>query len=269
MPNVSEIAPLLIVIRLEEFDYAGATAIAVVMLLASFAHAARDQPACSAGPSCGPDGCERCPSRSAPSPASERLRLARLSGRATEPALVRWLIIGIARRVPRGLPGAAARPVFTAGLRSGIGAYLGALDASRRARRDPADAAGRGDLGAAQPGLRRDRRLGHRQVRVSRQEPADHADRPAVLGVAGHLRPDLRAAVRRAGLFGPWLQAHDIKIIFALPGIVLATIFVTFPVRRARADPADAGAGHAGGGSRALARRLAAGRRSCASPCRT
>ncbi len=31
------------------------------------------------------------------------------------------------------------------------------------------------------------------------------------------------------GLIGPWLQAHDIKIIFALPGIVLATIFVTFP----------------------------------------
>jgi sulfate transport system permease protein len=31
------------------------------------------------------------------------------------------------------------------------------------------------------------------------------------------------------GLFGPWLQAHDIKIIFALPGIVLATLFVTFP----------------------------------------
>jgi len=31
------------------------------------------------------------------------------------------------------------------------------------------------------------------------------------------------------GLLGPWLAAHDIKIIFALPGIVLATIFVTFP----------------------------------------
>jgi sulfate transport system permease protein len=31
------------------------------------------------------------------------------------------------------------------------------------------------------------------------------------------------------GLFGPWLAAHDIKIIFALPGIVLATTFVTFP----------------------------------------
>jgi sulfate transport system permease protein len=31
------------------------------------------------------------------------------------------------------------------------------------------------------------------------------------------------------GLFGPWLSAHDVKIIFAVPGIVLATIFVTFP----------------------------------------
>jgi len=31
------------------------------------------------------------------------------------------------------------------------------------------------------------------------------------------------------GWLGPWLQAHDIKIIFAVPGLVLATIFVTFP----------------------------------------
>jgi sulfate/thiosulfate transport system permease protein len=31
------------------------------------------------------------------------------------------------------------------------------------------------------------------------------------------------------GWFGPFLQAHGIKIIFAVPGIVLATIFVTFP----------------------------------------
>ena len=31
------------------------------------------------------------------------------------------------------------------------------------------------------------------------------------------------------GLLGPWLKAHGIEIIFAVPGIVLATIFVTFP----------------------------------------
>jgi len=33
----------------------------------------------------------------------------------------------------------------------------------------------------------------------------------------------------RQGVLGPWLQAHDWKIVFALPGIVLATVFVTFP----------------------------------------
>lgn len=31
------------------------------------------------------------------------------------------------------------------------------------------------------------------------------------------------------GWFGPWLREHDIQILFAVPGIVLATIFVTFP----------------------------------------
>src|SRR6266508_2008476 len=31
------------------------------------------------------------------------------------------------------------------------------------------------------------------------------------------------------GFFGKWLDAHDLKIIFAMPGIVLATVFVTFP----------------------------------------
>jgi sulfate transport system permease protein len=31
------------------------------------------------------------------------------------------------------------------------------------------------------------------------------------------------------GFFGRWLEAHDITIIFAVPGIVLATVFVTFP----------------------------------------
>ena len=31
------------------------------------------------------------------------------------------------------------------------------------------------------------------------------------------------------GWLGPFLDAHDIKIVFAVPGIILATIFVTFP----------------------------------------
>lgn len=32
------------------------------------------------------------------------------------------------------------------------------------------------------------------------------------------------------GWLGPWLDSHDIHIIFAIPGIVLATIFITFPM---------------------------------------
>lgn len=31
------------------------------------------------------------------------------------------------------------------------------------------------------------------------------------------------------GYFGPWMQANELKVLFAVPGLVLATIFVTFP----------------------------------------
>ena len=31
------------------------------------------------------------------------------------------------------------------------------------------------------------------------------------------------------GLFGEWLAAHDVKIVFALPGMILVTLFITFP----------------------------------------
>jgi sulfate/thiosulfate transport system permease protein len=33
----------------------------------------------------------------------------------------------------------------------------------------------------------------------------------------------------RQGLLGAWAQAHDLKIVFAVPGLILATVFVTFP----------------------------------------
>lgn len=36
------------------------------------------------------------------------------------------------------------------------------------------------------------------------------------------------------GYFGAWLQSHNIQILFAVPGIALATTFVTFPSCRAR-----------------------------------
>jgi sulfate transport system permease protein len=47
------------------------------------------------------------------------------------------------------------------------------------------------------------------------------------------------------GWFGPWLQEHDIRIIFALPGLVLATVFVTFPFVARQLIPLMASQGRA------------------------
>ena len=71
------------------------------------------------------------------------------------------------------------------------------------------------------------------------------------------------------GWFGPWLTAHDIKIIFAVPGIVLATIFVTFPFVARELIPLMQAQGTRGGAGGAHRSARAAGRRSGASRCRT
>jgi sulfate transport system permease protein len=47
------------------------------------------------------------------------------------------------------------------------------------------------------------------------------------------------------GWFGPWLSDHNIKIVFATPGIVLATAFVTFPFVAREVLPALQAAGNA------------------------
>jgi sulfate transport system permease protein len=46
---------------------------------------------------------------------------------------------------------------------------------------------------------------------------------PVVVGLA------LFLVYARTGWFGPWLDAHGIQIVFALPAMVLATIFVSLP----------------------------------------
>jgi sulfate/thiosulfate transport system permease protein len=61
------------------------------------------------------------------------------------------------------------------------------------------------------------------------------------------------------GWLGPWLQEHDIQIIFAVPGIVLATIFVTFPFVARELIPLmqEQGTERRGGGAVARRQRLA------------
>ena len=48
------------------------------------------------------------------------------------------------------------------------------------------------------------------------------------------------------GWFGEWLQEHDIEIIFAVPGLVLATVFVTFPFVARQLIPLMTAQGRAG-----------------------
>ena len=159
--------------------------------------------------------------------------------------------------------------VFAQALREGRGRLLrGASREPEALRRHPADAARRGHRGAAQPGLRRRRRLAHRQVRLPRQEPADHAHRPAVQRLAGDLGPDLRAALRRAGLARAVAAASTTcKIIFAVPGHRAGHHLRHLPVRGARGAARDAGAGQRRGGGGAAPWAPAAGRSSAASPC--
>ena len=57
------------------------------------------------------------------------------------------------------------------------------------------------------------------------------------------------------GWFGPWLREHDIKIIFAVPGLVLATMFVTFPFVARELIPLMQAQGSDEEAGRAVARR--------------
>jgi sulfate transport system permease protein len=48
----------------------------------------------------------------------------------------------------------------------------------------------------------------------------------------------------RNGVFGPWFLEHDIRVVYAVPGIVLATIFVSFPFVAREIIPVMAAAGN-------------------------
>ena len=167
LPNVSEIAPLLIVIRLSEFRYADATAIAVVMLVASFliifavnrlqrwaqtAHPGALRLAMSrAADAVTEPAAGRCPHRAGPGPLCDR------RARGAVPASCSWCCRWW---------WCSRRP-----FRKGVWRLFHARCRARSAVGDPADAADRGDLRHAQSGVRRDRGLGHRQIRVSAARP--------------------------------------------------------------------------------------------------
>ncbi len=112
MPMKTEIAPLLIMTKLEQYDYAGATAIAVVMLVASFVLLLAINVL-------------QCWSAAAGRRAEH--------GRASRPAQTRFRapvsgLILVGARLSRALPGRSARPRSSSeALAKGVAAYLAAL----------------------------------------------------------------------------------------------------------------------------------------------
>ncbi len=147
----------------------------------------------------------------------------------TEAAWVRWTLITIAMvflLLFLVLPLAA---VFTEALRKGVGAYLDAL------REPDAWSAIRLTLITAAIAVPFNLVFGVAAAwAIAKYEFRGKAFLTTLVDLPFSVSPVVAGLVYvlmfgANGWIGPWLAAHDIKIIFAVPGIVLATVFVTFP----------------------------------------
>jgi sulfate transport system permease protein len=147
----------------------------------------------------------------------------------TEPVLVRWLLIGVALVFLVIFLFVPLAAVFVQALQKGVIAYLGALhqpDALAAIRLTLLTAAIAVPLNlifgvAAAWAITKFEFVGKSILITLIDVP--FAVSPVISGLIFVLLFGLQ------GWLGPWLADHDIKIIFAVPGIVLATIFVTFP----------------------------------------
>jgi sulfate transport system permease protein len=150
--------------------------------------------------------------------------------RATaEPALFRWLLIGIALAFLALFLVAPLAAVFTQAFRKGFQAYIAALtepDALAAIRLTllvaaiavPANLV----FGVAAAWAIAKFNFRGKAILITLID-LPFAVSPVIAGLIYVLIFGLQ------GWLGPWLRDHDVQIIFAVPGIVLATIFVTFP----------------------------------------
>jgi len=150
--------------------------------------------------------------------------------RATaEPAFVRWLLIGVALAFLALFLVAPLAAVFTQAFRKGFQAYIAALtepDALTAIRLTllvaaiavPANLV----FGVAASWAIAKFNFRGKAILITLID-LPFAVSPVIAGLIYVLIFGLQ------GWLGPWLRDHDIQVIFAVPGIVLATIFVTFP----------------------------------------
>ncbi len=158
-----------------------------------------------------------------PAPVASRQRA------TAEPVLVRWLLIGVALAflgVFLFIPLAA---VFTEALRKGLGTYFAAL------REPDALAAIKLTLIVALIAVPANLVFGVAAAwAIAKFDFKGKSVLVTLIDLPFAVSPVISGLIYvllfgAQGWFGSWLQEHDISIVFAVPGIVLATIFVTFP----------------------------------------
>ena len=161
--------------------------------------------------------------------AASSKKISRVQAGTTESAWVRYLLTGLAllfMALFLALPLAA---VFTEALRSGLDAYWDALQ-------DPdARAAIRLTLITALVAVPLNLAFGIAAAWcIAKYEFKGKAFLTTLVDLPFSVSPVVAGLIYvlvfgAQGWLGPWLAEHDIKIVFAVPGIILATVFVTFP----------------------------------------
>lgn len=160
---------------------------------------------------------------------AERARAAKRLDPVSEPRAVRWLLTGIALAFLAFFLVVPLAAVFVEALRKGVGFYLESLA-------DPdAWAAIKLTLTVAAIAVPLNLVFGVcASWAIAKFEFRGKALLTTLIDLPFSVSPVISGLVYvllfgAQGWLGPWLQDHDVQIIFAVPGIVLATIFVTFP----------------------------------------
>jgi sulfate transport system permease protein len=163
------------------------------------------------------------------SPEAPAIQNPKFASQTREPFLVRWLLIGSALLFLLLFLFLPLALVFAQAFESGVRPYLDAIrepDAMAAIRLTLMTAAIAAPLNivfgvAAAWAIAKFNFIGKNVLITLIDLP--FAVSPVISGMVFVLLFGAR------GLLGPWLDRHDVRIIFAVPGIVLATIFVTFP----------------------------------------
>ncbi|HET6468307.1 MAG TPA: sulfate ABC transporter permease subunit CysW, partial [Geminicoccaceae bacterium] len=146
-----------------------------------------------------------------------------------EPPLVRWLLTGVALAFLTLFLFMPLVVVFGEALRGGIGAYLASI------AEPDALAAIRLTLLAAAIAVPLNLVFGLAAAwAIAKFEFAGKSVLTTFIDLPFSVSPVIAGLIYvlmfgAQGWLGPWLAEHDVQIIFAVPGIVLATVFVTFP----------------------------------------